>query len=1032
MNELLILCTVFALGFFLHELIVFLCAVLRSGSSTPLQSGADAEPDEKWHDGSQVYDAGKVVRFADRQDSFFKIILDFIPCQVFIKDPQDKFKYKIANRNFTGYYQLEEESVVEHPDEDIFDPEVASQLRRHDLEVCAHPGTIFRFDEDISFCRRGHEVFKSLKLCFHTADGHPYMLGICVDVTDLNKLLQTERINAAILSQVVAEPDFQNALVKIAQVLREELKSSRVVFLTYTKENAFRLFHEQCASNIRSIHDDKLDVHERWWNACLPRLKANELILCNDLVQMPEAQELLSVYSVYTHHSLAAVPLFVGDEFLGAMLISFRVPDACQNLDQEMLKSVSNIIALAAIRDRQTHRMRQVEEENQAILDNISIPLWLYDSSGFLIQTNQAADHILGIPDRECAYGCRHLLKCEEKRADCPVRYVLEHKTSKKQRVECIDRHYIVEANPIFDSRTNVFRGVVNSFYEVTEMDEFISSRQTLNDCLTNLIRESDMRLAIQKSIREICEQLHASRCYIVQFDQQGKSYSCFLEYAREKKHLIDNIQNEGFASDVDWEARFEQTPLIAYPTAEALKNDHDLDMYRTRFSLERMQSLYAYRIMFEGKLWGYLTATYEDTPHELRQSELDFIKSITQCIEIMLVREQFQKKILSALAQAEAADRTKSNFLASMSHEIRTPLNAVIGFSELLKGGTLPRETEVDYLDVISDAGNNLLALINDVLDLSKLEAGQMVFTPSEVDFLSVVQEVQHIFVQSANENKSSLHIDFSDDIPNVCIDTLRVRQILFNLIGNAVKFTSHGTICTKVRFEKITPQTGTLQFSVIDTGIGISEQDQAQIFELFFQAKSLPGTQTQNHGTGLGLAICKRMIEKMSGELLLNSIPGKGSEFKVILRDVPWTTHKIENVEIPPTEPPVALSVSKRVLVVDDVAMNLKVMSALLNKLGQHVITSTSADEAWNILQNTPVDVLLTDLWMPGMNGAELTSKIRQSKKFDNLVTVAVTADVQGEKTFDMSAFDFVMTKPVTIDKLQRFIAKISNSVD
>ncbi|MDD3587576.1 MAG: response regulator, partial [Thermoguttaceae bacterium] len=189
---------------------------------------------------------------------------------------------------------------------------------------------------------------------------------------------------------------------------------------------------------------------------------------------------------------------------------------------------------------------------------------------------------------------------------------------------------------------------------------------------------------------------------------------------------------------------------------------------------------------------------------------------------------------------------------------------------------------------------------------------------------------------------------------------------------------------------------------------------------------------THTQNHGTGLALAICKRMIEKMSGEVLLNSIPGKGSEFKVILRDVPWTTHKIENVEIPPTEPPVALSVSKRVLVVDDVAMNLKVMSALLNKLGQHVITSTSADEAWNILQNTPVDVLLTDLWMPGMNGAELTSKIRQSKKFDNLVTVAVTADVQGEKTFDMSAFDFVMTKPVTIDKLQRFIAKISNSVD
>ncbi|MDO4558999.1 MAG: ATP-binding protein, partial [Planctomycetia bacterium] len=379
----------------------------------------------------------------------------------------------------------------------------------------------------------------------------------------------------------------------------------------------------------------------------------------------------------------------------------------------------------------------------------------------------------------------------------------------------------------------------------------------------------------------------------------------------------------------------------------------------------------------------------------------------------------------LDALQKAQAADRAKTMFLASMSHEIRTPLNAVIGFAELLKDEKLSSEMQKDYLACISSAGNSLLMLINDVLDLSRLEADQMVFTPVEVDISELVRDVGAIFRQKCEERNLRFVSDIRKDLPHVWVDRLRIRQILFNLIGNAVKFTKEGSVTVAVRFYRETKDTGTLKFSVIDTGMGISSEDRQRLFNPFVQSDAIRGTQVAGSGSGLGLSIVRRMVEKMRGTIELDSEPGKGSDFTVTLHGItfqsrPPRTDKVEKVE--PSEE--ISTVDGTVLLVDDVLMNLKVLSAMLDRLSVKVYIAQSAEAAWRELERHPVDFILTDLWMPGENGVELARRISADERFRSVKIAAVTADIENEEKFDMSIFDSVLIKPITMAKLREFL--------
>ena len=380
------------------------------------------------------------------------------------------------------------------------------------------------------------------------------------------------------------------------------------------------------------------------------------------------------------------------------------------------------------------------------------------------------------------------------------------------------------------------------------------------------------------------------------------------------------------------------------------------------------------------------------------------------------------------ALERARVAEKSKSLFFSAVSHDIRTPLNAIIGYSELLLDGINDEQERVKALSGISTSGQTLLQLINDVLDLSKLESGKMDINPEPTDVRELVSSVVHSIDVTLKNKDIELKEEYGD-LPLLEIDPQRIRQILFNLVGNAVKFTEHGEIRVSASFRKCSGDGGgVFTLSVSDTGCGIADEDKDRVMDPFVQLKN--GAKVK--GTGLGLPICKKLASNMGGRLSFVSELGRGSTFTLELLDVK-SAESMQDADGAAAGEARAqrekanevwmVSKSFHVLIADDVPLNLSVLKALLKKIGLNdVETAVDGQDAWEKLQasDRPFDYVLTDIWMPEMDGRELVAMIRADERFAALPVYAVTADVEEQKSFAESGFTGILLKPLTIDIL------------
>ena len=390
----------------------------------------------------------------------------------------------------------------------------------------------------------------------------------------------------------------------------------------------------------------------------------------------------------------------------------------------------------------------------------------------------------------------------------------------------------------------------------------------------------------------------------------------------------------------------------------------------------------------------------------------------------VLLVRQT--KRANKAAKEAEEHAQAKTRFLAMMSHELRTPLNAVIGFAEFLGRDDTDEQHRKEYIDGILLSSNALLELINDVLDLSKLEAGAMQMREGLCDMNQLLKELPAIFGYRVRRHGVKLVVSSpsEDEIPNVKLSQQGMRQILINLVGNAAKFTEKGEISIAASW---LAESGTLHVEVRDTGIGISKDKMDRLFDPFVQdiASRMKVSAGEIKGTGLGLPIVKRMVEAADGTIKAESELGRGTKFTI---DIPG----LEVVETAPSvksaEKTIRMALPGRVLVVDDMTMNRKILGIHLANLKiKDVRFAENGEVAIKVMNEWIPDLVLTDMWMPKMDGTQLAEAMRADRRLAEIPVVAVTADVDVGSTYDMSLFAKIIAKPVTTSKLQDLFGQV-----
>ncbi|MGM0502747.1 MAG: PAS domain S-box protein [Bacillota bacterium] len=397
------------------------------------------------------------------------------------------------------------------------------------------------------------------------------------------------------------------------------------------------------------------------------------------------------------------------------------------------------------------------------------------------------------------------------------------------------------------------------------------------------------------------------------------------------------------------------------------------------------------------------------------------------QVVELQAVGRDITK-LKNAIQEAEKANKAKSEFLANMSHEIRTPLNAIIGFSNIL-AEELKDIKQQNYLASIKTASNSLLNLINDILDMSKLEANMMDIQLEYFNLQELCRELKTVFYKKIKDKGLEFILDMPDEELKIKLDKTRLRQILFNLIGNAVKFTKEGSIKIAVEIEKYNKQKLDLKIIVEDTGIGIPKDQQEEIFASFTQQE---GQSTREYGgTGLGLTITKKLTDLMDGQIDVASQKGKGSRFKLTFNKIKFKI-AVEEKQVAVNNRSAIKFDAAQVLAVDDSKVNLEFLKINLEKKGLEVITAENGEQAVDKTMLQEPDLIIMDLKMPVMDGYDALKEIRGNGYQMPVLAFTASATSEERKQVTEAEFDEFLTKPIKINKLINTLGKYLDTVE
>jgi len=524
-------------------------------------------------------------------------------------------------------------------------------------------------------------------------------------------------------------------------------------------------------------------------------------------------------------------------------------------------------------------------------------------------------------------------------------------------------------------------------------------------------IRRNDKKLLSQtKDLKDFNADLQEKDSLIeLALDKNGLAYWSFdlVNNKREFSNLgyqVLGIENRDDVSLDNW------GDIIHPDDAESVMKDYN-DLLSGK--IDQYENLHRIITTGDHYIWNKVTATSVVKDGKIVKV-IGFFKDVTEEI-------RKNEELIQAKEEAVIANKLKSEFLANMSHEIRTPMNSITGFSEQLVK-SVKDEKQLSQIKAIHNSGKTLLRIINDILDISKIEANKLELNPTPVDLRIIATEIKDIFSLKCQEKNIELFIEYDIAFHKTLIlDEARIRQILFNLVGNAIKFTHEGEVILRFEVERIHADTElvSLKMIITDTGIGIPEDQLEQMFNPFIQQKNQ--STAKYGGTGLGLSITRKLVEKMNGEIKVTSELGSGSEFTVVIPDI-----EVSDIEIEIEEQSLNLSDfefrSAKILVVDDNFDNRKLVVDLFDESPLEVFEAVNGEEGVEKAVLLKPDLILMDIRMPMMDGFEAAKRIREHESTSNIPIIAITASVKGleEKSLIEEEFDEFIYKPVVLDDL------------
>lgn len=569
---------------------------------------------------------------------------------------------------------------------------------------------------------------------------------------------------------------------------------------------------------------------------------------------------------------------------------------------------------------------------------------------------------------------------------------------------------------------------------KITDISKEISIQDSMNSQLK--LQNILMRIAtdyinlgvhesqeeIKNSLKLIGEFADVDRAYIFDYDwEKGTCSNTFEWCAQGINPEIENLQDVPLEYVPQWVETHRRKEFMYIENVDSLEDDELKEI----LSQQSIQSLIAIPIFFEDQIYGFVGFDYVRVVRDLSEQEVALLLLFAKILANLKNRTVLERDLIQEKERAELNSKYKSEFLANMSHEIRTPLNGVIGFTDLLLKTHL-NAIQRQYAENVNISGKSLLGIISDILDFSKIEAGKLELDLIDHSIHEIINSAIDITKFAATQKQIELICDAPPTLPSIInLDPVRLKQVLINLLGNAVKFTERGEVELKVAFKKISENRGFLSFAIRDTGIGISEEQQKKLFNAFSQADS--STVRKYGGTGLGLTISNLLVNKMGGDIKLESSPGMGSVFSFEFE----TSYKELNGV---TKPKISY---KKVLLLDDNERNITVLEENLKFWKVPFVSTTSPTSALEILkEDKDIDLAIIDYHMPIMDGVEFIIKTRNELNINKeiLKIILLHSSMESDSLqniFSQFGVSHGLLKPVKSDELYYFLANGESEV-